>query len=234
MQLLGDDDFLAGTQHLGEIPDVFDVGVSVKDRQGWQRIAIGRTQGRLEFGDAIQILDLLADFPGRINNVVDRAIARLATEPCGTHPQAGLASAVDLPRQLRQILADAEPLGQLNREHAVRREVDDLLPHLQAQRLLDDHLPAFDGDKLQRIGLWMRVDRLDLTNLDNKRAHDSTSPDLGPRSSNLRFFSEPIPPHKVRADRIFVTVSRQRPSSLVETANNDLQRDRGAVVDVST
>ena len=54
---------------------------------------------------------------------------------------------------------------------AVGREVDDPIADLQAQRLLDDDLPALDGDEFQGIGLGVRVDRLDLADLDDERAH---------------------------------------------------------------
>jgi hypothetical protein len=117
------------------------------------------------------VLDVPADLPGRIDGVIDRPVARLAPEPRGADPQPRLAAAVDLPGQRGEVLGDPQPVGQIGREHAVGREVDDPIARLQPQRLLDDHLPALHRDEFERIGLGVRVDRLDLADLDDERAH---------------------------------------------------------------
>ena len=96
VELLGDDDLLAGPEHVGEVADVLDLGVAVERRHARQRFAVGGPHGRLELGDAVIVLDVPPDLPGRIDPVVDRPVAGLAPQPGRAHPQAGLARAVDL------------------------------------------------------------------------------------------------------------------------------------------
>jgi hypothetical protein len=45
VELLGDDDLLAGFEDLGEVADVLDVGVAVERREGRQGIPVGRAKG---------------------------------------------------------------------------------------------------------------------------------------------------------------------------------------------
>lgn len=64
----GDDDFFAGSQHVGEVADALDLGATVEGRQRRQRVAVGGPGGRLEFGDAIAAFNVLSDRPSRINH----------------------------------------------------------------------------------------------------------------------------------------------------------------------
>nr|WP_240911146.1 hypothetical protein [Paludisphaera soli] len=86
VELLGDDDLLAGPDHVGEVADVLDLGVAVEGGHGRQGVPVGRPHGRIELGDAVVVLDVQADLPGRIDGVVDRPVAGLAPEPGGPDP----------------------------------------------------------------------------------------------------------------------------------------------------
>ena len=171
VDLLRDDDLLAGPEHVGEVADVLDLGVAVERRHTRQGLAVIGPLGRLELGDAVVFADVPPDLPRRVDLVVDRPVAGLAPQAGCAHPQPGLARAVDLARQERQVLGDPQPVGQLGRHDAIGREIDHAIAGLQPQRLLDDHRPALHRDEFQHIGVRVRVDRLDLADLDHQRAH---------------------------------------------------------------
>ena len=102
VQLLGDDHLLAGHEHVGEVADVLDLRVAVEGRDRRQGVPVGGPHRRLELGDAVELPHVPADLPGRIDGVVDRAVAGLAPQPGGPDPQPRLAAAVDLPGQRRR------------------------------------------------------------------------------------------------------------------------------------